>query len=67
MERTTLKQVQKEIDKVNRIKGTDFRIFPNLYGYGISDYQKGIYQWPNAFNGPLRECLAFLKGMMYNI
>ena len=65
MVRVTLKQVQKKLDKINRIKGTDFRIFPNYLGYAISNYHNGIYQWPNAFNGSLKECLAFLKGMMY--
>lgn len=65
MGQVTLKQVQKKLDEINRIKGTDFRIFPNYLGYGISNYHNGIYQWPNAFNGSLRECEAFLKGMMY--
>lgn len=67
MGQVTLKQVQKKLDEINKIKGTDFRIFPNYLGYVICSYHYGICQWPNVFNGSLRECSAFLKGIMYNI
>ena len=65
--RTTLRQVKEKLDEVNAKKKTDLRIFPNCHGYGISNFHKGVYVWPNVFNGSLRECYAFLKGMTYNI
>lgn len=61
---TTKKKVQALLDEVNRKGGSDIRLIQNNAPYGLSDFVKGMYVWPNLFNGSLKECHAFLSGML---
>ena len=61
---TTKKKVQALLDEVNRKGGSDIRLIQNNAPYGLSDFVKGMYTWPNLFNGSLKECHAFLSGML---
>ena len=61
MERITYKKLRDMIDELNDARNINLKVFPNMYGYGIStpDEMK-----PNLFNGKANECAAFIQGMM---
>lgn len=61
---TTKKKVQALLDEVNEKGGSDIRLIQNNAPYGLSDFVDGTYAWPNLFNGSLKECHAFLSGML---
>lgn len=60
----TKKKVQTLLYEVNKKNGSDIRLIQNNGPYGLSAFNGGIYVWPNLFNGSLRECHAFLSGML---
>ena len=63
MERITQKKLKELLVVVNKELNTNMIVFPNMYGYGISN-NDGI-RYPNAFNGSAKECYAFMQGLLY--
>ena len=63
MERITYKKLRDMIAELNDARNINLKVFPNMYGYGISTPDMGK---PNLFNGKANECAAFIQGMMCN-
>lgn len=60
MERVTFKSLRNLVEAMNNGYTLTLSVFPNMYGYGISDSDR--YN-ADIFQGSARECMAFLKGM----